>query len=97
MTEYLLTPEEIVFELNCSKGIVDTYDSNILQASEDVAQAQLAKCEEKAKPVWQREAVEMVFERIERLWQDCDYICHIPLQDYQSLKQEILDKIGGEK
>ena len=39
MKSIYLKPEEIIFELNCSKGIVDTYDSNIIQASKDVAKA----------------------------------------------------------
>lgn len=39
----LLTDEEIVFELNCSKGIVDTYDPNLLQVVKDIAKAQDAK------------------------------------------------------
>ena len=41
-----LTDGEIVFELNCSKGIVDTYDQNIIQVAKDVAQAQLKKVAE---------------------------------------------------
>ena len=31
------TIEKIVFEMNCSKGIVDTFDNNILLACEDTA------------------------------------------------------------
>lgn len=41
--QFILTPEEIVFEMNCSKAIVDTYSQNLQQLCEDIAQAQVKK------------------------------------------------------
>lgn len=37
--DLLLSPEQVLFELNCSKGVVDTHDKNIIQVSKDVADA----------------------------------------------------------
>jgi len=50
MSERLLTEEKIVSELNCSKGIVDTYDPNIIQAAKDVA---IAQDKATLKAVWE--------------------------------------------
>lgn len=105
MTEYLLTPEEIQKVIDDYKAISD---DNILRLCrgdyEDVIdlliQAQLARCN---IPARQREAVEMVFERIEvsfggtkysrKRGEEPYYSYEVLLADWKSLKAEILDKI----
>ena len=39
----LLTDEEIIFELNCSKEIIDTYNPQFLYLARDIAKAQDVK------------------------------------------------------
>ena len=86
MTEYLLTPERRDQIVNLLNHDQDTF--HLAQEAVDIAcQEQLTECEEKAKPVWQRESVEMVFERIDEFllggWVSKDTCKHI--------RQEILD------
>lgn len=88
MTEYLLTLEEVLRAkyLESRESYFDGMKGIERLDAQDIAiaKAQLAKCD---IPARQREAVEMVFKRIEELWCECDFI--------EDLKQEILDKIGG--
>ena len=116
MDELLLTSEEIIQNRN------RYYFASASELTRNVAKAQLAKCEKEAKPVWQREAVEMVFKRIKLLDirgvvdeldgiiedelcrgndTDIDSCTLQPLRTLevklQSLEQELLDEIGGEK
>ena len=36
----------------------------------------------------EQERVGKIFREIENLWQDCDFICHIPLYDWKKLKKQ---------
>jgi len=96
MTELLITPEEI------QKAIDDTPVVNMpppisrMVDTEATQSAQL-RAIDKAQAT---KAVTGVFERIEKLdfyeGQDPAGVC-ITRKDFDSLKQELLDEIGGEK
>ena len=90
--EYLLTPAEI------KKAVANADDKEGMSLAArfylgtlSVAQAQLKKCEDEAKPVWQREAVEMVFEGLREYLFREEII--LSIKTAQRLKQEILAKI----
>ena len=98
----LLTPDEInqIFLTHFAKQYGEDAARQLLEQlpdcayAKDIAQAQLDKIQKSLKPK-QMEAVGMVFGRIEKL-KSPSFREWVWLSDLQSLKAEILDKIGGE-
>lgn len=95
MTDYLLTPERRNQITNLLNHDQDSF--HLAQQAIDIAcQEQLAECN---IPARQREAVELVFERIGgyqiAYTAECGTNFNFTNEQFQSLKQEILDKIGG--